>query len=693
MRKIKLSLILVFFFSMLFGNQVDLQRAEKVAKNIYFERVNINNKVDIREINLTLTYTETKDGYNLYYVFNVNEDDGFVIVSADDVFKPIIGYSFERYYKLDNMSPEHSFYMGKFKKLIYDAIVNNVRPTEEVTAEWQKYEFATKSITEIQDVQPLLQTTWGQGAPYNEMCPESGGVHAVVGCVAISFSQLMKYYNYPEQGTGSHSYYAYGYGTQTADYGSTEYHFENIPFDASSSNEYLARLLYHCGVAVNMSYGEDGSGSQTYKIVTGLENYFKYSTDAEYVSMDDYTAAEWLALLKNQLDNGWPMSYDGFSAEGGHAWNCDGYQGNEFHMNWGWDGYSNGYFAVTGGNGYDTEGAVINVYPDPSYNYPSGCSNTIIAGVNGSFTDGSEILDYENNLDCTYHLLPECGSYVTVGFESFELGAGDHVYIYDGATTSAPLLADYDNSFTLPPNVSSTTTDGLLINFVTDASGTDRGWYASYTTKQCLSSVTLTEPSGYVEDGSKTCDYGKNNLCKWYIEPSNATAIIIDFSEFDLGNDADYLAIYKGHSTSSSNLLVEYHMGDNPNIYNVIDASATVRFVTSSGDVGSGWKFYYDISMTGIDNDVNSFVSNVKVYPNPFNNDANIEFNTNTTSEVNISIVNVLGAKIGEINRVFDNGTQTIKVSEITSNIDNGIYFVKFKSDDLEKTMKIIVTK
>jgi len=693
MRKIQFSLILVFFFSMLFGNQIDIQRAEKVAKNIYFERVNLHNKVDIKEINLTHIYTETKDGYNLYYIFNVNENDGFVIVSADDVVKPIIGYSFKRYYKLDNISPEHSFYMNKFKKIIYDAILNDVRPSEEVKSEWQRYEFATKSVTEIQSVQPLILTTWGQSAPYNDMCPVENGQHCVVGCVAISFSQLMKYWNYPAQGTGSHSYYDYGSGTQAADFGNTEYHFENIPLSASSSNEYLARLLYHCGVAVNMDYNVDGSGSQTTRIVTGLKNYFKYSSDADYVSMDDYTSAEWLALLKNQLDNGWPMGYDGYSDDGGHAWNCDGYQDDQIHMNWGWNGYQNGYYAITGGNGFDTEGAVINVYPDASYTYPEGCSNSTITGVNGAFNDGSENLDYENNLDCTYHLLPECGSYVTLGFESFDLGAGDHVYIYDGATTSADLLADYDDTYSLPSNVSSTTTDGLLINFVTDASGTAKGWYAKYTTKQCLSSVTLTEPNGYVEDGSKTCDYMNNNLCKWYIEPANATAIIIDFSQFDLGNDDDYLKIYKGHSTSSANLLAEYHINDNPNVLNVIDSKATVRFVTSSGNVGPGWKFYYDISTTSLDDDINSFVNNVKVYPNPFNTDANIEFNTNTTSNVNISIVNVLGAQIGEINGVYTNGTQSVKVSEIVSNIDNGIYFVKFKSNDLEKTIKIIVTE
>ena len=695
MRKIQLSLILVFFFSMLFGNQIDIQRAKKVAQNIYFERVNLHKTVDIKEINLTHVYTETKNGYNLYYIFNVNENDGFVIVSADDIVMPIIAYSYERYYRLENISPEHAFYMEKYKAQIYDAIENNVRPSDKVTAEWQRYEFATKSINEIQSIQPLLITTWGQGHPYNDMCPVENGENCVVGCVAISFSQLLKYYNYPAQGTGSHSYYDYGSGTQSADFEATEYHFDNIPYDASGENEYLARLLYHCGVAVDMSYGVDGSGSQTWRIADGLENYFKYSSNVQYVQMDDYSATEWLDLMKNQINNGWPMSYDGTSDEGGHAWNCDGYEGDDLHMNWGWDGYANGFYAVSnlnpGGSGlYDTDGAVINVYPDASY--PEGCSAKTITGRDGAFNDGSGNQNYANNLDCTYHLLPECGTFVTVDFERFMLGAGDHVYVYDGATTSADLLADYDDSYTSPGNVTATTDQGLLINFVTDGSGTAEGWYASYLTQNCAYSTTLTAPSGVVEDGSRACDYDNSSLCKWYIEPSGATAVMLDFTEFELADAADYLKIYKGHSTSSSNLIVDLRAGDNPGIYHIVDPKATLRFGTGSGDVAAGWKLNYYISTTGV-NDINSFVNNVKVYPNPFNTDANIEFNTNTTSNVNISIVNVLGAKVGEIDRVYSNGTQTVKVSEIVSNIENGIYFVKFNSDELEKTIKIVVSK
>ena len=514
MRKIQLSLIFVFFFSMLFASQIDIQRAENVAKNIYFERVNLNKTVDYKEINLTHVYTETKEGYNLYYIFNVNNNDGFVIVSADDIVLPRIAYSYEKSYGLENISPEHKFYMQHYKDEIYNAIIKNVRPSDEVTAEWQSYEFATKSINEIQSVQPLLLTTWGQSFPYNSECPENTEGQAIVGCVAVTFAQLMKYYNYPAQGTGSESYYASGYGNQYANFGNTQYHFENIPYDASGENEYLGTLMYHCGVAVNMNYGPDGSGSQTEYIVYGLENYFKYSTDATYIYRYNYTPTGWLNKLKEQVDNGWPMGYSGCSDDGCHAWNCDGYEGDEVHMNWGWNGYYNGFYAVSnlnpGGDSYSSDGAVINVHP--SYSYPEGCSSKEIIGNQGAFNDGSGNQNYSNNLDCTYHLLPECGTYVTIDFERFMLGAGDHVMVYDGASTSADLLEDYDNTVANPGNVSSTTDEGLLIRFVTDGSGTAEGWYLSYFSQKCKASTTVTEQSGTVEDGSKSCDYNNSKL-------------------------------------------------------------------------------------------------------------------------------------------------------------------------------------
>ncbi len=695
MRKIQFSLILVLFYSMLFASQIDIQRAQTIAKNIYYERVNLNKNVDYKQINLTHVYTETKDGYNLYYIFNVNENEGYVIVSADNVVKPIISYSYERNYRLTNISPEHSFYMNKYKNQIYDAITKNIKPSDEVIRLWQRYEFSNKSVNDIQSIQPLLLTIWGQSYPYNEMCPSNSNGQAVVGCVAVSFAQLMKYYNYPAQGNSTHSYYDYTYGTQTANYGATQYHFENIPNDASGSNEYLARLLYHCGVAVNMSYGVDGSGSQTTRIVTGLENYFKYSTDANYVAMDNYSATGWLDLLRAQIDNGWPMSYDGYSDAGGHAWNCDGYEGDELHMNWGWDGYYNGFYAVSdlnpdGTGAYTTEGAVINVYPIA--NYPEGCSSKTITGTTGSIEDGSGNTNYLNNLNCTYHFLPECGTYVTLDFDRFLLGDGDHLYVYNGSSTSSPLLADYTNVVTSPANVTSTTEDGLLINFVTDGSDNAEGWYLSYTTKKCKSTTTVTEPYGEIEDGSKVCDYNNSSLCKWNLEPVGAVGITINFTEFALQDANDYVKIYKGLSTLAADLIEELRVGDVPTTINVPDPKATVRFVTSgTGETNSGWKLTYGIT-TNV-NSINNFVDDVNVYPNPFNNDANIQFNSTTNNLINVSIVDLLGEKLGEVNNYYSNGVNNIKVSEIVKNINQGIYFVKFTSDNLEKTIKIVVTK
>jgi hypothetical protein len=148
-----------------------------------------------------------------------------------------------------------------------------------------------------------------------------------------------------------------------------------------------------------MSYAADGSGSLTEYIETALKNYFRYSSSTNYVTKSSYTEANWKSLIYAQIDAGIPLVYSGNSSESGHAWNCDGYQDDSFHMNWGWGGAGNGYYALdelistatTGGpenNFNQNNGMIINAYPEGTY--PVYCPGTVVVtGPEGSFGDGS----------------------------------------------------------------------------------------------------------------------------------------------------------------------------------------------------------------------------------------------------------------------------------------------------------------
>ena len=164
-------------------------------------------------------------------------------------------------------------------------------------------------------------------------------------------SKVMKFWDYPEQGMGSHTYNPEGYAQQTANFGETEYHFELMPLalDSTSTEEdyfYIAQFLHHCGIAVDMQYSGHGSGAYSFSVPPALENYFGYTADEDvtlsFWGFNFYTNEQWIQMLKDGgLDENMPLYYSGSddNGAGGHAFVCDGYDENDyFHFNWGWSG-------------------------------------------------------------------------------------------------------------------------------------------------------------------------------------------------------------------------------------------------------------------------------------------------------------------------------------------------------------------
>lgn len=689
-----------------FAKKVDLETAKKAAKNIFYTRVNQFKVVSLSSINLTLAYTEIVNNEPVYYAFNVNNNEGFVVISANDIVRPCIGYSYEGPYVTNNQAPSFQYWMGEYRNQIAVAVASKAPQSPEAAQEWAALLVNNPALVKTQAGMPLLIHTWNQDWPYNELCPVDAagpGGHVYVGCVATSMAQVMKYWNYPDVGTGSHTNYNLtngGYGNLTVNYGAQTYVWENMTNTINGTNYEIAKLGYHCSVAVDMAYAPDGSGSQTSKIATALETYYKYSTDAVFKSKSSYTASAWEALLIGQIDNKWPMSYSGSGSGGGHAWNCDGYQTGTptlFHMNWGWGGSSNGFFDVadlSNAGGYDfnsSQGAVINIYP--TANYPEGCTSTakVISGAAGTFNDGSGNTNYSNNKDCSYLIQPACASVVNLTFDRFDLGTGDNVYIYGGTSTSDPLLATY-NSTTLPTTAVTSYAGAMLIRFVTDASNNATGWYASYTTFPCQGTRYITENSGNVTDGSLSCDYGTSLACTWWIQPANATSYRLTFPEFLMAADAgDKLLVYK-NTLSSSNLIATYSSTNLPPAQlDVIGTKVGLKFSSNSTVTAAGWSVNYNVMSTGIENNLSEF--DASIFPNPFNNDATVSYSLNNPTNVKITVTNVLGKVIGTYEQANAQGNNNLQLSSFVNEISQGIYFVNLSFNDKSTLIKIVCTK
>ncbi|HXP49034.1 MAG TPA: Spi family protease inhibitor, partial [Bacteroidia bacterium] len=190
---------------------VTLSVAQKAAINFY---VQTSAKVVTKT---TVAYTENDAaGIPLYYVLNVNDKDGFVVITAEDAARPIIGYSTNGQWVIPAKGTNIEYWMNLRKKELINIRANNLNATTEIAQEWSGYinnKASKKSMSGA--VGPLCQSTWDQQYspyPYNYFCPPgltgsmSTSNQSVTGCVATTMSQIMRYWSYPAKGTGSHSY-------------------------------------------------------------------------------------------------------------------------------------------------------------------------------------------------------------------------------------------------------------------------------------------------------------------------------------------------------------------------------------------------------------------------------------------------------------------------------------------------------
>jgi parallel beta-helix repeat protein len=362
----KLSLILSLLFATVFctfaqtSMQVDETRAYKTAQAF------ANTKMAFKKQDLRLVSSEGM------FVYNVGEL-GFVIISSNTVLPPVLGWSDQGAFPDMEDAPENfSSWIQHYAEMIDFATTNGIQPETKIQRLWNEAAqgiFGTRNTT---TVDPLVSTRWNQDCYYNEYCPETNGGwwwggpcgHCYAGCVATAMGQVMKYWDYPTTGFGSHSYVHSEYGEQSANFGATTYHWDQMPNEIWSTNDAIATLLYHCGVSVNMNYSASGSGAQSADVETALRSYFGYC-GAKYHMKSSYQDEAWNAMLRAELDQSHPVYYSGANGDSGHAFVCDGYDDNDlFHFNFGWSGSGDAFYSTYDVNGFNQGQAVVNsIFP------------------------------------------------------------------------------------------------------------------------------------------------------------------------------------------------------------------------------------------------------------------------------------------------------------------------------------------
>ena len=329
----------------LFAEPVDSLLAKQVATTFFTEQSGA------KSASMGNDYSCQKYG-NIYAVNNA--DGGWVLVSADDCVRPILAYSPDGKFSLDNVSPATKAWFDNYNEQITIAQTIELQSEGEAAREWKQLKNGKTRSKSAEFVEPLVKTKWNQSPLYNNDCPEINGEKAVTGCVATAMAQVMNYWQWPKHGYGFHEYKSQNCGTLATLFG-MEYEWNYMPeqLDNSSPEEYVdavADLMSDCGISVDMNYdvaSNGGSGAYPQKVKNAMVRYFKYSPDMTLEQKDNYAEDEWIAKLKNELNNNRPILYYGCGGGSGHAFVCDGYDVNDyFHFNWGWNGRGDAYYYI-----------------------------------------------------------------------------------------------------------------------------------------------------------------------------------------------------------------------------------------------------------------------------------------------------------------------------------------------------------
>lgn len=328
-----------------------------------------------------------------YYVFPNANSKGFTIVSGDDRLPEIVGYSSQGSYDENNLPEGFVSFMKAYQNLYNKVNLGDAEALKnlaEIKA-WRNKKNASAETSSA--VAPLLgNIEWDQTSPYNNMCPKYDSVHvAATGCVATAMAQVMAYYKYPKQLKADIPGYVNRWNgipmeipTITREEGI--YDWDNmLPKYNKEANatqqqkDAVAKLMYHCGAAVQMNYGPESAASVS---ASKLAKYFGYDADLMMdLNRSTFSLDKWMQIIDTELAAGRPVLYGGQASDGGHQFICDGKDGEGlYHINWGWSGSQNGYFDLSllnpekggTGSGNSTEG------------YNRSCSITIgIAPDNG----------------------------------------------------------------------------------------------------------------------------------------------------------------------------------------------------------------------------------------------------------------------------------------------------------------------
>ena len=307
-----------------------------------------------------------------FYVFE-NASGGFVIVAGEDSVEPILGYSDSGRFVTDDMPAGVAAWFDYIRGGVEHMRARRAAAPAEVRTAWSR---AVSGATAPTGGGVLLETAnWDQTGPYNLLCSQYIGYPVYTGCVATAAAIVMRYHRWPERSHGSLNDYSFGrkydWDNMLLNYYSFYYPEDEIySTDTQEQRNAVAQLMLDCGIMSKMSYGSyytDGSSAVTSDAILGLTEYMYYDKGIEILERDSHSRADFLSRLKNNINTCGPAIISGTTAAiSGHAFVIDGYDASDrIHINWGWGGSNNGYYAVPDFGDYTVNQVIfLGIRPD-----------------------------------------------------------------------------------------------------------------------------------------------------------------------------------------------------------------------------------------------------------------------------------------------------------------------------------------
>ena len=485
MRKILLLFSLFLMALVAWGEPIDRNEALKQANAFLSSK-----GIPVRQ-SLDMAYAQpgkAAEARSLYYVFNVGNDKGFVIVAGDDAVSPILAYADRGDFSEREMAPA--------AKAMLESYAQQIEMIQ------QNPSLAVAASTSYAAIAPMVESQWNQSEPYNYMCPTIEGEpgRSVTGCVATAMAQIMYYHKWPVAETKAIPAYQMSNGELiaganpvTLDWDAMQSTYTGSEAEDDPSALAVAQLMVLCGKSVKMSYSSSASGAVSESVPAALKEYFDYDGAAHMVYRDEYANADWEKMIYDELAAKRPVYLSGTSVSGtsavGHAFVCDGYDGEGlFHINWGWGGMSDGFFRLTllnpddhgtGGNngsgGYNLDqGAIIGIQPNQGGTSQEVAQMTLasFASTEETVTRNSSFAGFAVPVNATCWNMTSQTFNVEVGLACYD--ESDEMVGEPSTLAVTELGPGYGFSFEDPLTVGTRITDGTYyVKFVHKVNGAD----------------------------------------------------------------------------------------------------------------------------------------------------------------------------------------------------------------------------